>query len=161
MKKPGVEVGLFVARIDAFESRFGGPISNQHHALMRTERLYCSVCVFLLQCHGRLRRSITRSAKELRPRKKAVSFRYMPRVRASLSIAPTLSCISTRRPPPCRSSPPWEIVRRTAGSMVALGRTVTLERSRGQPCRRVCQHWSAAPRRSDPSRRRRGCPRTR
>jgi hypothetical protein len=23
MKKPGVEVGLFVARIDAFESRFG------------------------------------------------------------------------------------------------------------------------------------------
>jgi hypothetical protein len=29
MKKPGVEVGLFVARIDAFESRFGGPISNQ------------------------------------------------------------------------------------------------------------------------------------
>jgi hypothetical protein len=54
-----------------------------------------------------------------------------------------------------------EIVRRTAGSMVALGRTVTLERSRGQPCRRVCQHWSAAPRRSDPSRRRRGCPRTR
>jgi hypothetical protein len=53
MKKPGVEVGLFVARIDAFESRFGGPISNQHHPLMRTERLYCSVCVFLLQCHGR------------------------------------------------------------------------------------------------------------
>jgi hypothetical protein len=37
MKKPGVEVGLFVARIDAFESRFGGPISNQHHPLMRTE----------------------------------------------------------------------------------------------------------------------------
>jgi hypothetical protein len=29
MKKPGVEVGLFVARIDAFESRFGSPISNQ------------------------------------------------------------------------------------------------------------------------------------
>jgi hypothetical protein len=75
MKKPGVEVGLFVARIDAFESRFGGPISNQHHPLMRTERLYCSVCVFLLQCHGRLRRSITRSAKELRPRKKVVSQR--------------------------------------------------------------------------------------
>jgi hypothetical protein len=38
MKKPGVEVGLFVARIDGFESRFGGPISNQHHPLMRTER---------------------------------------------------------------------------------------------------------------------------
>ena len=82
-----LEVGLFVARIDAFDHALAVPYF-QPTPLMRTERLYCSVCVFLLQCHGRLRRSITRSAKELRPRKKAVSFRYMPRVRASLSIRP-------------------------------------------------------------------------
>jgi hypothetical protein len=57
-----------------------------------------------------------------------------------------------QRRPPFSVITTLEIVRLTAGSMVALGRTTTLERSRGQPCRRVCQHWSAAPRRSDPSR---------